>query len=47
MSKQEETEEEQLFRVLKEMVLRGDLDLEERDGELYFSANEQFYDRNN
>lgn len=47
MSKQEETEEEQLFRVLKEMVLRGDLDLEERDGELYFTATEQFYDGNN
>lgn len=41
MNEPEETEEEQLFRVLKEMVRSGDLDMEERDGELYFALKDK------
>jgi hypothetical protein len=36
-----ETHDEQLLRVLKEMVLSGELIAEERDGELYFTLANQ------
>ena len=39
MKNDTETEEEQLTRVLSEMVKSGELLMEERDGELYFSLN--------
>ena len=41
MKKHEETHEEQVFRILKEMVLTGEVLMEERDGELYFKLAEQ------
>ena len=40
MENDTETEEEQLTRVLSEMVKSGELLMEERDGELYFSLNQ-------
>jgi hypothetical protein len=50
MKEPEETPEEQLFRVLKQMVESGEVLMEERDGELYFamaeySAADDSYDR--
>ena len=39
MENNTETEEEQLARVLSEMVESGELLMEDRDGELYFSLN--------
>ncbi len=36
-----ETHEEQVLRVLKEMVLSGEVLAEERDGELYFALVDQ------
>lgn len=40
MKHTEETHEEQVFRVLKEMVEAGEMLVEERDGELYFALQE-------
>ena len=37
MEEPQETHEEQVFRVLKEMVESGEVLMEERDGELYFT----------
>lgn len=41
MKNDTETEEEQLARVLSEMVKSGELLVEDRDGELYFSLNDK------
>jgi hypothetical protein len=40
MPETNETYEEQVLRVLKEMVLSGEVLAEERDGELYFTLND-------
>lgn len=41
MPETNETYEEQVLRVLKEMVLSGEVLAEERDGELYFTLVDQ------
>ena len=39
MENNTETEEERLVRILSEMVESGELLMEERDGELYFTLS--------
>lgn len=41
MPETNETYEEQVLQVLKEMVLSGEVLMEERDGELYFALVDQ------
>ena len=41
MSEPTETYEEQVLRVLNEMVLSGEILTVERDGEVYFKINEE------